>query len=84
MRHALRLARSPSRLRTYSSLICSARSRLDQMRRLEPLNVKNPPLQQKLNLHCKNSPDGIGGAQKLRGFQEVGAKHFDFRAAAAG
>ncbi len=26
---------------------------LDQMRRLEPLNVKNPPLQQKLNLHCK-------------------------------
>lgn len=27
---------------------------------------------------------GIGGAQKLRGFQEVGAKHFDFRAAAAG
>lgn len=31
---------------------------LDQMRRLETLSSKNPPLQQKLNLNCKNSPDG--------------------------
>ena len=31
---------------------------LDQIRRLEPLSDKNPPLQQKLNLNCKNSPDG--------------------------
>lgn len=31
---------------------------LDQIRRLEPLSDKNPPLQQKLNLSCKNSLDG--------------------------
>ncbi|EHG9467520.1 histidine-type phosphatase [Salmonella enterica subsp. enterica serovar Newport] len=31
---------------------------LDQIRRLEPLSDKNPPLQQKLNLNCKNSLDG--------------------------
>ncbi|TWY76129.1 histidine-type phosphatase [Klebsiella pneumoniae] len=42
---------------TYIGLTFMTQS-LDQMRRLEPLNVKNPPLQQKLNLHCKNSPDG--------------------------
>lgn len=31
---------------------------LDQIRRLEPLSDKNPPLQRRLNLHCKTSPDG--------------------------
>ncbi|HEY4437186.1 MAG TPA: histidine-type phosphatase [Lelliottia sp.] len=31
---------------------------LDQIRRLEPLSDKNPPLQRKLNLNCKTSPDG--------------------------
>lgn len=31
---------------------------LDQIRRLEPLNDDHPPLRQKLNLHCSNSPDG--------------------------
>ena len=31
---------------------------LDQIRRLEPLSDKNPPLQHKLNLNCKTSPDG--------------------------
>ncbi|EHO4421590.1 histidine-type phosphatase [Salmonella enterica] len=31
---------------------------LDQIRRLETLSNKNPPLQQKLDLNCKNSPDG--------------------------
>ncbi|HAT3924338.1 TPA: histidine-type phosphatase [Citrobacter amalonaticus] len=42
---------------TYIGLTFMTQS-LDQMRRLEPLNAKNPPLQQKLNLNCKNSPDG--------------------------
>lgn len=31
---------------------------LDQIRRLEPLTDKNPPMQRKINMNCSGSPDG--------------------------